>query len=47
MGKYAIRNAVILDGTENMEPQKGKTIFIQDGKIEDIREETEIGRAHV
>lgn len=39
MGKYAIRNAIILDGTENMGPQKGKTIFIQDGKIEDIREE--------
>lgn len=37
MGKYAIRNAVILDGTEHMEPQTGKTIFIQNGKIEDIR----------
>ncbi len=37
MGRYAIRNAVILDGTENMEPQYGKTIFIQDGKIEEIR----------
>ncbi len=38
MGKYAIQNAIILDGTENMTPQSGKTIFVQDGKIEDIRE---------
>ena len=38
MGKYAMINAVLLDGTENMEPQYGKTIFVQDGKIEEIRE---------
>lgn len=38
MGKYAIQNSVILDGTEHMEPQTGKTIFIKDGIIEAIRE---------
>lgn len=38
MGKYAIINAILLDGTENMEPQYGKTIFINNGVIEDIRE---------
>lgn len=38
MGKYAILNGVILDGTEHMEPQKGKTIFVKDGIIEAIRE---------
>lgn len=38
MEKFAIINAILLDGTENMEPQYGKTIFIRDGKIEAIRE---------
>lgn len=38
MGKYAICNGILLDGTEHMEPQQGKTILIRDGIIEDIRE---------
>lgn len=38
MGKYAIVNGILLDGTEKMEPQYGKTIYIQDAKIEDVRE---------
>lgn len=38
MGKYAIQNGVILDGSEHMEPQTGKTVFIKDGIIEDIRD---------
>lgn len=38
MEAYAIVNAVLLDGTETMEPQKGKIVFVRDGKIEGIRD---------
>ena len=34
--KYALCNAVILDGTENMVPQYDKLILVNDGLIEDI-----------
>ncbi len=36
MSKYAITGAIILDGTEKMMPQTGKTVFIKDGIIERI-----------
>lgn len=38
MSKYAIINGILLDGTENMEPQEGKTVFVEDGRIAAIRE---------
>lgn len=34
--KYVLTNAVILDGTENMQPQTGRDVVIADGKITDI-----------
>ncbi len=37
MSKYAITGAVILDGSENMIPQSGKTVFVAEGKIESIK----------
>ena len=33
---YVITNAVILDGTENMQPQTGRDVVVTDGKITDI-----------
>lgn len=38
MSRYAIINGVILDGTDNMKPQYGKTILVRDGVIEEIRD---------
>jgi len=37
--RYAIINGYILDGTENMEPVKGKVILIDGKKIMDIVDE--------
>ena len=34
--KYAFVNGVILDGSENMVPEKGKTVFVNGQVIEDI-----------
>lgn len=33
---YVLTNGVILDGTRNMEPQRGKAILVRDGKIAEI-----------
>lgn len=33
---YVITNAIILDGTENMQPQTGLNVVVADGKITDI-----------
>ncbi|MGN0448029.1 MAG: amidohydrolase family protein [Acutalibacteraceae bacterium] len=41
MNKYALINATILDGSENMEPIKGKNVFVSDGKIEKITDSTD------
>lgn len=34
--RYALINGIILDGTKDMEPVKGKTIFVEDGIIKKI-----------
>ena len=34
--KRALTNAVILDGTENMQPRTGQSVLIENGKIADI-----------
>lgn len=34
--KYAFKGGTILDGTENMQPRSGETVFVSDGKIEKI-----------
>ena len=31
--RYALVNAVLLDGTENMEPRGGMSVLVDDGKI--------------
>ncbi|MBQ1827548.1 MAG: amidohydrolase family protein [Erysipelotrichaceae bacterium] len=40
--KYAFINGIILDGTENMEPVKGRMILVNGSKIEDITEQKEV-----
>ena len=37
MGKYALVNGIILDGTEDMAPVSGKIILINGDRIEAIR----------
>ncbi|MCR5794298.1 MAG: amidohydrolase family protein [Solobacterium sp.] len=39
--RYALKNGIILDGTENMEPVKGMTVIIEDCRIADIVPDTE------
>lgn len=39
MKKYALVNGIILDGSENMEPQFHRTVLVADGVIEDIVDE--------
>ncbi|MCR4856131.1 MAG: amidohydrolase family protein, partial [Erysipelotrichaceae bacterium] len=34
--KYAFMNGIILDGSRDMEPVRGKTILVKDDRIEDI-----------
>ena len=41
-GKYAITGGILLDGTKDMRPQYGKTIFIKGDRIVKIREGSEI-----
>ncbi len=38
MSKYAIINSILLDGTEDMKPQKEKTVFVNGKKIEAIKD---------
>ena len=38
MTRYAYVNGIILDGTEHMEPQTGRAVIVEDGKITDIVE---------
>ncbi len=40
--EYALVNGIILNGHENMRPQKGKVILIEDDRIKDIRPEGEV-----
>ncbi len=40
--KYVIKNGIILDGSENMEPVQGKMILVEDGIIQDIQDEKEM-----
>ena len=37
--KYAFMNGIILDGSRDMEPVRGKTILVKDDRIEDIIED--------
>ncbi len=37
--KYAFMNGIILDGSRDMEPVRGKTILVKDDRIEDIVED--------
>jgi imidazolonepropionase-like amidohydrolase len=37
--KYAFMNGIILDGSRDMEPFRGKTILVKDDRIEDIVED--------
>ncbi len=41
-GKYAITGGILLDGTKDMRPQSGKTIFIKGDRIVKIREGSRI-----
>lgn len=34
--KYALINTVLLDGTENMEPQRGMSVLVENGRISSI-----------
>ena len=40
--EYALVNGIILNGHENMRPQKGKVILIENDRIKDIRPEGEV-----
>ena len=40
--KYVLRNAVILDGTEAMEPKKGYSVFVEDENIVRIAADAEL-----
>ena len=40
--KYAIKNAIILDGTKEMEPATGKAVLVENERITDIISETAI-----
>lgn len=40
--EYALVNGIILNGHENMTPQKGKVILIENDRIKDIRPEGEV-----
>ena len=37
--RYALINAVLLDGTENMEPRRGMSVLVENGRIASICED--------
>ena len=37
---YALTNGIILDGTRQMQPQKGLSVLVKDGKIVDLVPDT-------
>ena len=44
MEKYALTNCILLDGTLDMVPQRGKALLISGGRIEKIVEEAQLPR---
>ena len=42
MDQYALTNFVLLDGTHDMQPQKGLALLIEDGKIQKILSDSAI-----
>ena len=44
--KYALKNAVILDGTKNMQPVRGSAVLVDRERITDIVPDTEIPRGY-
>lgn len=44
--RYALTNAVILDGTRNMVPQTGKTVYISGDRIVDIADSSQIAAGY-
>ena len=44
MEKYALTNCILLDGTLDMMPQRGKALLISGGRIEKIVEEAQLPR---
>ena len=44
--RYALTNCVLLDGTEYMTPQTGKTVYISGSRIVDIGDESQIAAGY-
>ncbi len=44
--RYALTNCVLLDGTEHMTPQTGKTVYISGSRIVDIGDESQIAAGY-
>ena len=44
--RYALTNCVLLDGTEHMTPQTGKTVYVSGSKIVDIGDESQIAAGY-
>ena len=44
--RYALTNCVILDGTEHMTPQTGKTVYVSGSSIVDIGDESQIAAGY-
>ena len=44
--RYALTNAVILDGTRDMVPQTGKTVYISGDRIVDIADDSQIAAGY-
>ena len=44
--RYALTNCVLLDGTEHMMPQTGKTVYISGSRIVDIGDESQIAAGY-
>ena len=44
--RYALTNAVILDGTRDMTPQTGKTVYISGDRIVDIGDDGQIATGY-
>ena len=44
--RYALTNCVILDGTEHMTPQTGKTVYVSGSGIVDIGDESQIAAGY-
>ena len=44
--RYTLTNCVLLDGTEHMMPQTGKTVYISGSRIVDIGDESQIAAGY-